>query len=189
MNTRKRIGVGAAAGIVGIGSLLGVALANAEDTSDASTPSASSTADPGPGMGHGGRGMQDMRGHHGEMNSDMAARLAAKLGMDETTVADAITATRDALRPSDMTERPSAADRQVHQAAFVTELAKQLGIDEATLTTAMDEMRAEASSARTADMQSRVDQAVADGTLTQAEGDAVMKAFEAGIIGFGKGRG
>lgn len=39
---------------------------------------------------------------------------------------------------------------------------------------------------RTTEAKSRLDQAVKDGTLTQAEADAVLKAIKAGVLGGGR---
>jgi hypothetical protein len=47
---------------------------------------------------------------------------------------------------------------------------------------ALEELRAEARKSRAADLKPRLDQAVADGTLTRAEADAVTKAVEQGVI-------
>ena len=53
-------------------------------------------------------------------------------------------------------------------------LAQALGLDESTVTTAIQEVRAEAN-------KKILDQAVSEGKLTQAEADAVAKAATAGI--------
>ena len=66
----------------------------------------------------------------------------------------------------------------------VSSLAKSLGIDEAKVKTALEELRTEAQKNRAAALKPRLDQAVADGTLTQA--DAVTKAVEQGVIGGGR---
>lgn len=50
--------------------------------------------------------------------------------------------------------------------------------------TALEELRTEAQKNRAAALKPRLDQAVADGTLTQA--DAVTKAVEQGVIGGGR---
>ena len=55
-------------------------------------------------------------------------------------------------------------------------------------TTALAEIRAARQAERAAALKERLDAAVADGTLTQAEADAVTKAVEKGVIG-GGGRG
>jgi len=77
-------------------------------------------------------------------------------------------------------------------------LAKELGVDEAKVSDALEKLREEKKAdrpertpdkART-DLKTRLDAAVKEGKLTQAEADAVLKAAEAGIIGghgFGNG--
>jgi hypothetical protein len=64
-------------------------------------------------------------------------------------------------------------------------LAESLGIEESKVTSALEELRAAERSERAAALKSRLDKAVADGKLTQAEADAVTKAVENGVIGGG----
>jgi hypothetical protein len=71
------------------------------------------------------------------------------------------------------------------EAALAKSLAESLGIDEAKVTAALEELRNEAQSERAAALKTRLDKAVADGKLTQAEADAVTKAVEQGVIGGG----
>lgn len=186
MNTKQKIGITAAAGIIGVGSLIGIAYAQADPT-DSQSPSASSSSSAGLGNQH-HRGGQEGRGMM--MQGNMAAKLAEKLGLDQTRVADAIEAAQDATRPTDRDAgtRLTEAQREAVHEAFVQELASQLGSDQATVSKALDEIRAEADTQRKADLQTRLDKAVSDGKLTKAEADAVLKAAEAGIIGFGGGR-
>ncbi len=187
MKTSHKIGVGAAAGIISVGSLLGVALAQADPTDSPSSSSSAAAQDSSEmSAGMGGR-------HHGRVGMNpqaSAAALAEKLGLDETSVADAMQAAREATRPERPAEatEPTETDRSAQQAAFVKELASQLGVEEADVTQALDELRAAADAERQASFQTRLDAAVTDGTLTQSEADAVMKAAKAGIIGFGGGR-
>ncbi len=181
MKTSQKIGITAAAGIISVGSLLGVALANAEDPTDTASPSASASSDTnqqGPGRG----------GHGGEMGGQrgaQAALLAEKLGLDETVVADAIQAAHEATRPTEPPADGSLPDRDAMRAAFVTELASQLGVDEATLTTALDEIEAAEQADRQTQLQTRLDEAVAAGTITQADADAVLRVAAAGVLGGG----
>jgi hypothetical protein len=127
------------------------------------------------GHGHGyGRG-------HGVLGRDTAA-LAAKLGVDQSKLEDALRTFRQTnrhVRNADGT-RP---DRAAKEAALAASLAKSLGIDEAKVKAAFDELRTQAQMDRAAALKGRLDQAVKDGTLTQAEADAVTKAVEKGVIG------
>jgi hypothetical protein len=70
-------------------------------------------------------------------------------------------------------------------AALAKSLASALGIEESKVTTALEEIRTEAKADRAAELKSKLDQAVTDGKLTQAEADAVTKAVESGVIGAG----
>ena len=67
--------------------------------------------------------------------------------------------------------------------ALAASLAKSLGIDESKVTAALDELRTAEQADHAAALKPRLDQAVKDGTLTQAEADAVTKAAEKGVIG------
>jgi biotin operon repressor len=116
-----------------------------------------------------------------------AAALAEKLELSETTVADAISAVRDQMDPAerpseDATEAEREAAREAQQAAFAKALAAELGIDEAAVADALAELQEERAAERTAAAEAALDQAVADGDLTQSEADAVKKAIEAGIV-------
>ena len=71
-------------------------------------------------------------------------------------------------------------------------LAKELGVDEQKVSDALDKLRAEKPAnppRERTDLKTRLDQAVAEGKLTRAEADAVLKAAEAGILGPGPGMG
>lgn len=72
-------------------------------------------------------------------------------------------------------------------AAMAKSLAESLGVEESKVTAALEEIRAAAQTERAAALKTRLDTAVGDGTLTQAEADAVTKAVEKGDIG-GDGR-
>ncbi len=173
MKTTHKIGLGLAAGALALGGAAGAAtLARADDPT--ATPTAGATATPGAGQ----------RGQHGgQRGSHDAAALATKLGLEESVVSDAMDAVRTAQRSADKTG--TAAERE---AAHVKALAAELKVDEATLTKALAEIRAEAGQKRDQAFSSRLDEAVSDGTLTQAEADAVRKAADAGVISKGGGR-
>lgn len=180
MNTISKLGLTLGTGALTFGGIAGVAtLAQAADPTPA--PSASSTATPGgstsdaPGE-RGGR-------HGGGMHGDLAAKLASKLGVDEAKVTEALKTAREANRPAQDAQGTTKPDPAARDAAMASELAKALGIDEAQVTEALDALRAESNAERASALQDKLAQAVTDGTLTQAEADAVKKAVEAGVIG------
>jgi len=124
--------------------------------------------------------------------SDVAERVkkivVEHLGVDEAKVTDALKAFREANRPTtpptEGTEGTKP-DRTAQEAALAKSLAAALGIDESKVTAALEEIRTAAQEERAAALKTRLDKAVTDGKLTQAEADAVTKAVEAGVIGGG----
>lgn len=191
MNRTKNVALSLSAAAVALGAGFGVTgMAAATTATPTPTPTSSSpSATPIPD-GHklGGRHGH----HHGDRGAQVSA-LAAKLGVDEAKVADALRAFRDANRPAAPwadSQKPDRRnpdrqkpDRAAMEAALAASLAKSLGIDEAKVKTALEELRMEAQKSRAAALKPRLDQAVSDGTLTQAEADAVTKAVEQGVIG------
>jgi hypothetical protein len=128
----------------------------------------------GHGRGGGGLGVQ-------------ASALATKLGVDEAKVTEALKTFRKANKPAAGSTTPGTKpDRSAMDAALATSLSKSLGIDEAKVTAAIQEIRTEAQAARAAALKTRLDQAVTDGKLTQAEADGAAKAVSEGIIGGGR---
>ncbi len=166
----KRIILGVSTAVLAAGVGLGAAqLAQAETASPSPTPTTSAGATaPSQDQGHGGR--------HGRGGFRDVSGLAEKLGVEETTLRDAI----DKVRGAASEDRE--ADRSAREAAFAQALAEALGIDESKVTAALDELRSEREAARTASDKEVLDKAVTDGTLTQAEADAVAKAVEEGIV-------
>ena len=181
--------VGAAAAAIGLGVSQG---ARADDATTTPTPTATSTqGDPNqgttgstPGNGHGwGPG-----GRHGGMGPGMGkgadlSALAAKLGVDKTKLEDALKAVRDELRasrtPGQGATKP---DRATMQDELATKLASKLGIGAAQVKAAFADLRAAHEAGEQKAFDDRLAQAVKDGTLTQAEADAVKKAAKAGVI-------
>ncbi len=177
MAPSKRTAIAVAAGAVAVAAGLGVAgIASADPTpTPGSTPTSGQTSGPdGRGWGH----------HRGPRMADLAGKLAEKLGVEESKVADALRGFRQQNRPmpQDPADRPDPAERD---AALAKYLAGELKIDEAKVTAALADLRTERNAERAAALKSRLDQAVKDGTLTQAEADAVTKAVEKGVIGGG----
>lgn len=145
----------------------------------AETPTPTPTTSPtgSPQKEHGGKG----GGHRGGPERLDVSGLASKLGIDETKLSEAIAAARKATaptektKPSEQTQAEREAARTARQAAFAKALATELGIDEAKVTAALDELRTEREAERTAQNKAVLDQAVTDGKLTQAEADAVRR--------------
>lgn len=185
------IAAGTAASLaLGAGVVAGLTGASAADA-----PKATPTAKPTPkanGNGPNGGGAPGLRGGPGHRGFGLglggdAAALAKKLGVSEDKLKTALKNVRDDLRP-DKGVRPKAGTRpdpSVLQENFATALAKELGISSAKVTAALDSLKADHQAERAKEFQARLDQAVKDGKLTQAEADAVLKAAKAGIIGMG----
>jgi DNA-binding MarR family transcriptional regulator len=196
MARTRRITLGLTATALALGAGIGVAgLASATTTPTPTPSSSSSTSADGststaPTEGKGGRGGHGGHGGFGFGGAD-AAELATKLGVDEANVTDALKAFREANKPTTpptegaRTEgtRP---DPTAMQAELAKSLAASLGIDEAKVTAALEELRTAEQAERAAGLKTRLDQAVTDGKLTQAEADAVTKAVQNGVIGGGR---
>lgn len=89
---------------------------------------------------------------------------------------------REANRPNTAPaegEKPDAATRDV---ALAKALAESPGIEESKVTAALEELRSERQAEKAAELKRRVDQAVTDGKLRQAEADAVTKAVVNGVM-------
>ena len=183
MSKTKRITLGITAGALALGAGLGVTSVASATTTPTPTPSATSSADATtPPQGHG------RPGGHGPDRGQLAADLAAKLGVDEAKVTDALKAFREANKPTTPPTQGTEGtkpDRTAQEAALAKSLAAALGIDESKVTAALEEIRTAAQEERAAALKTRLDKAVTDGKLTQAEADAVTKAVEAGVIGGG----
>lgn len=185
---RTAIAAGVAAAGLSVG---GVALASADD--DGSSP------DPKPGAGE----------RH-VFHDDFAERLAEELGVPEAEVEKALEEVHEELVPdlSDLKEGlekrfedgerpdrddfpapPSEEEMEQHKQEFEKSLAEALGISEDELTKAFEELRDAAESGIREDLEERLDGAVEDGDLTEADKKSVLKAYDAGVIGmpgFGK---
>jgi hypothetical protein len=184
----KVVVASAAAGALALAVGVGLAgLASADPTTTPSpNPSASAPADPGRGGGPGGH-----RGGRGFGGADLAEQLAERLDVTEAQVTRALQEIRDADRPAKSSTAPSAdpsaaptrPDPTAREAALAKALAEKLGVDETKVTKAFAEIRAAREADRAAELRTKLDAAVADGTLTRAEADAVTKAVEKGVIG------
>ena len=94
------------------------------------------------------------------------------------------------------TAEPDNADREQRHAErrdkMAELLATELGVDKAKVAEALakveDQMQGDMKAERQAALSERLAEAVAEGKLTQAEADAILKASEAGVLPGGPGR-
>ena len=138
----------------------------------------------------------------------MRKRLTIGLGIGAATVAGALVLAAPHAFAQDPTPSPSAsseakpdpaARRAQHQDELATKLAQELGIDKDKVAAALAKIESERPKPaappsgtkpdRTAELKTRLDEAVKAGTLTQAEADAILKAQQAGILGGPGGHG
>ena len=199
----KKLVIGGAAVLTTAGIGLGLTqLANADPSSPKPTESSSvsvaseqaSNQQGGPTDGqHGGPGGGTM----GLRGVD-STTLAQKLGVEESTLNEALQSLQQSQGPggapgqgqssgngseqttgNDQGQPPAAPPGEPgsgdRDAEIAKALAQALGLDESTVTTALQEVRTEAN-------KKVLDQAVSEGKLTQAEADAVAKAAAAGIV-------
>jgi len=185
MNRTVRTLAATATGALALGVGLGLAgLASADPTTSPSpSPSASASASPstpsgGTGDHRGGRG-------GGVREDGLASQLADKLGVDQAKVETALQDYREANRPATRQARDTA-DKTEDDAALAKALAKALDVDQAKVTAALAEIRTARQAERDQAVEDRLATAVTDGTLTQAEADAVKKAADAGIVRVGR---
>lgn len=176
---RMRAAALLAAGAVAGGATAATLSASADDSGSG----ASATAGAGEGRGPGGHG-------RGGAHVDTAA-LAKALGVSEDELAGALDAVRDELKPDaadrpadgERPEPPTEAEREERSAAFAKALADELGIDEAKVSDALETLRTAARTEHRSELGERLDQAIEDGDLTDADKASVLKAYDAGVLG------
>lgn len=95
MSRPKRMTLAISAGALALGAGLGVTGMATAATTPTPTPSSSASAEATPGTSD-GQGMRGGHGKGGERGAAQAAELAAKLGVDEAKVTEALQAFRDA---------------------------------------------------------------------------------------------
>ena len=121
-----------------------------------------------------------------------SAALASALALDEAKVTAAVSAAREATRPDapaqgETRTPPTEAERTARQKAFATALAKELGIDEAKVTAALEKVKAAHEAEHKTELTARLDAAVTAGDLTASDKASVLKAFDAGVLQGGPG--
>lgn len=192
MTKKMIVGISAAAMAAGLGVGLGQ-LASADGTpTPSSSPSASAPASPSDAGGDTAPGERGGPGHRGGGGGVDTSALAEKLGVDESRLEDAVKAAREATRPEAPTEegaKPTETERTAHEEAFAKALASELELDEQKVVDAIEELRKQRDAQRATDAKEKLASAVTDGTLTQAEADAVQKALDEGIVSLRGGHG
>ncbi|MEH1127502.1 hypothetical protein [Micromonospora sp. CPCC 206061] len=132
------------------------------------------------------------------MFAGLAAAGVLAVGIAAPTVAFA----EDSSGSSSTSQPDRKQQRAERDAELARALAAELGISEDKVTAAIEKVRGErkpqgqpkgtekSQADRQAKLKSRLDAAVKEGKLTQEQADAILKAYEAGVLGgFGGGKG
>ena len=180
MIAKKKIATGAAATLLALSAGLGVASGAWASTTPTPAPSATATE------GGSAPGGQAKSGPRPMVLGVNAAELASKLGVDQAKVTEALKAFHKANRPAAGTGTGTRPNREERESALAASLAQSLGLDEETVRKALDDLQTQRQTERAAALKTRLDDAVANGTLTQAEADGAAKAVEKGVIGGGR---
>ena len=195
----KKLVLGGAAVLTTAGIGLGLTqLANADPSSPKPTESPSVSVATGQADNRQGGHIDGQRGGMRGLRGIDTAALAQKLGVEESKLNEAFQSIQQSKKPgggpgqnqsssngsekttgNDQGQPPTAPPGESgsgdRDAESVKALAQALGLDESTVTTAIEEVRTEAN-------KKVLDHAVSEGKLTQAEADAVTKAAAAGIV-------
>ena len=178
-----------AGGVAGLGLAVGgITIALADDgESGAGTATYTAGLEDRPGL-HGPFG-----GPFGGPGGDAAAELAEKLGVSEDEVTDAFAAIREDLAPrlEDRAEGarpvpPTDEEREAKQGELAAALAEELGVEASAVEDAFAELHDDLQAGVRDSLADRLDDAVGDGDLTEADKASVLKAFDAGVLGFGR---
>ena len=123
--------------------------------------------------------------HHGLGGPGGGEDLAKALGVSEEKLRDAFEAVRDDLKPAErrVDGPPTAAERSARHDKLTAALAKELGLSEAKVEAAFDKAHEAHAAERRDALVDRLDAAVEDGKLTEADKASVLKAFDAGVLG------
>lgn len=180
LSRRTIAAIGGLAVVAGIG-VGGLAIANAQDAPSSDTGTSQEQT----------KGRHGEKGGKGEMGGrgDMAETLAEALGMDVETVEQALTEVREEARADRADGPPSEADREAREQQRVDALASKLGVDPQDITSALEQARSAKDAERTAALSEKLNEAVAAGTITEADATGVLNAFEAGVLGGPGGMG
>ncbi len=157
MDSKQKTGLAIGAAVIAASAVFGVSYALGSSTGQSQAqPADQSSQESGPGSGRGPGG-----GGGGMGMNNLAPALAKKLGVDEAKVTEAIQSvmqdSRPSGAPSDGTQaspgaRPSDGgfDRSGMDEKLAEAIAEKLGIDEAKVTKALEEVRAEQQASRQA---------------------------------------
>ena len=119
--------------------------------------------------------------------------LGAGIGLASVASADTPATPNPTTTPSSIptptspppgTERPdwpTSPQQDEREAAIIKVLSEMLGVDEAEVKAALDEVRAAYEAEGPAALDAWLDEAVRSGILTQAEADAIRQAVEQGV--------
>ena len=190
MINQRKIALGVVGAAIVASSTFGVVSVSHADTT-ALAPSNTQQA----GFGFGPRGTGSLSGAMGQMGQragygaqDQAAYLAGKLGVAQADVEKALTDYRTAHAPTVRGRHLDGAQFVTAHDALAKYLAEQLKVDQAKVLEALDGMQGARQTERTEQIETRLDAAVQEGKLTQADADAILKAHAAGVMGFGNER-
>ena len=157
MDSKQKTGLAIGAAVIAASAVFGVSYALGSSTGQSQAqPADQSSQESGPGSGRGPGG-----GGGGMGMNNLAPALAKKLGVDEAKITEAIQSvmqdSRPSGAPSDGTQaspgaRPSDGgfDRSGMDEKLAKAIAEKLGIDEAKVTKALEEVRAEQQASRQA---------------------------------------
>ena len=157
MDSKQKTGLAIGAAVIAASAVFGVSYALGSSTGQSQAqPADQSSQESGPGSGRGPGG-----GGGGMGMNNLAPALAKKLGVDEAKITEAIQSvmqdSRPSGAPSDGTQaspgaRPSdgGSDRSGMDEKLAKAIAEKLGIDEAKVTKALEEVRAEQQASRQA---------------------------------------
>lgn len=183
MNRSTAARLGLAGAVAGLGLAAGgIAVASADDNSTDSGGTTSSEHPRGFGR-HGGPG-----GIGGPIGAS-SENLAKELGVSEDKLRDAFKAVMEDLRPDrpkadgERPTPPTDAERDARQTALAKALAKELDLSEAKVSAAFEKLRDERRTDARDILSDRLDDAVQDGKLTDADKKSVLKAYDADVIG------